>query len=324
MARSNPTEADLGIEPTDAELTSAPVVAEAPVSNDDADISLSDDQPVLTAPDAGKPDDADKPADDADAAGKPEKTVDLRALQEARASERELKQRNALLEQRVNAILAQLQPTAQPATAATQTQGPAADEVPGEDDVVGRINWLVAQMQKQGEQQTQERTATAEERQRSELQGKIAAVEQQFRATTPDYDAAITFVAESRDRELQMLYPYSTAEQRSAYIRNEWSNIAQGSMQAGLNVAEQVYNLAKARGFSGAAPQAPAAAAPKPVDPVALASAQQRHQSLSDAGGGESVAPIDAKALATMDDKAFNAWLSQKGNDKKLEAILGA
>jgi len=320
MARSTPTEADLGLAPTDDELSSPVVVAE-PAATDD-DIPLSDDQPVLTKPGDGKGDDADnkQPGEGEGKAAEPAKLVDVRALQEARANEREMRQRATLLEQRLDAVLASLQ---QPATAA-QPEKSAADELPGEEDVVGRINWLVAQMQKQGQQQAQDRQASAEQQQRSELQGRVAAVEQQFRATTPDYDDAINFMAESRDRELQMLYPYSTAEQRSAYIRNEWASIAQGSVQAGLNVAEQVYNLAKARGFAPkAAPQPQQQTAPG-LDAAALASAQQRHQSLSDAGGGETVAPIDAKALAAMDDKAFNAWLSQKGNDKKLEAILGA
>jgi hypothetical protein len=321
MARSTPTEADLGIAPTDEELTSTPATAEPATPADDADITLSDEQPVLTAPDkdsgdgeaAEKPSDADKPEPEA-------KTVDLRALQEARAESRDLKQRNSLLEQRLNAILTQMQP--QPQAQERQQEQPA-NEIPPEDDVVGRINWLVAQMQRQGEQQTQERAATNEARQLEEFRTRVATVEQQFRSTTPDYDAAVSFVAESRDRELQTLFPFSTAEQRAHTIREEWGNIARTSIQAGLNPAEQVYNLAKARGFAGAAPQ-PQPNTPKPLDAAALASAQQRHQSLSDAGGGEGVAPLDAKALAAMDDRTFNAWLSQKGNDKKLEAILGA
>lgn len=323
MARSTPTEADLGIAPTEDELSSAPVATETTTTaTEDVDISLTDDQPVMTAPDNEQQTGDDKPQDkeQEQPPAQPEKTVDLRALQEARSENRDLKQRNALLEQRVNAILAQFQQP-QPQTQQTSTEPP---PPPPEDDVFARVNWLVDRIKEQTEQQAKLTTQTAEERQRAEFINRVAAVEHQFRSSTPDYDAAVSFVAESRDRELQTLFPFSTAEQRQHTIREEWSNIARTSIQAGLNPAEQVYNLAKARGFAGTAPQQQPAAAQPQIDPAALASAQQRHQSLSDAGGGESVAPLDAKALAAMDEKAFNAWLSQKGNDKKLEAILGA
>jgi hypothetical protein len=70
-----------------------------------------------------------------------------------------------------------------------------------------------------------------------------------------------------------------------------------------------------------AAQQQPAPAAK--TDLAAVAAAQQRHQSLSDAPGGETIAPLDAKALAKMSDKEFKAWMSKKGNEQKFDEMMG-
>jgi hypothetical protein len=59
------------------------------------------------------------------------------------------------------------------------------------------------------------------------------------------------------------------------------------------------------------------------TDLAAVAAAQQRHQSLSDAPGGETIAPLDAKALAKMSDKEFKAWMSKKGNEQKFDEMMG-
>ena len=76
------------------------------------------------------------------------------------------------------------------------------------------------------------------------------------------------------------------------------------------------------RGFTGAAP-APTPAPQAQPNLRAVADAQLRHQSLSDAPGGETIAPLDAKALARMSDKEFKAWMSKKGNEAKFDEIMG-
>lgn len=315
MTRTLPTEASLGLTPTDDELASVT----AP-SNDDDDIPLESDTPE-PEPVAAKPDEqqAEKPADPEP--GKPDdpKTVDLRALQEARAAERELKQRNTLLESRLNDVLAVIN-RQQPAP--QQEQVRPANEIPPEDDVVGRINWLVAQTQQQGTQQAEAARQREADGQREQFRQALGQVESQFREAKPDYDQAVNFAAQSRDNELALLYPLSTAEQRQQAILGEWDNIVNAAINAGINPAEQVYRFAQARGFQAQA-QAPQPAAKPGVDVAALASAQQRHQSLSDAPGGETVAPLDAKALARMSDKDFKAWMSKKGNEAKFDEIMG-
>jgi hypothetical protein len=88
----------------------------------------------------------------------------------------------------------------------------------------------------------------------------------------------------------------------------------------GTSIADHIKALASVRGWQ---PKAQQAAAPQKTDIAAVAAAQQRHQSLSDAGGGEAVAPLDAKALANMTDKQFKAWMSKKGNEQKFDEIMG-
>jgi hypothetical protein len=82
--------------------------------------------------------------------------------------------------------------------------------------------------------------------------------------------------------------------------------------------------LAQVRGWQAKAPEPTPAPVPAKTDLAAVAAAQQRHQSLSDAPGGEGIAPMDAKALAKMTDKQFKAWMSQKGNEEKFDQIMGA
>jgi hypothetical protein len=310
MARTSVTEDSLGLTVTDEELAT---VVTSQVEDDDIPMGDDEPTPVVEAAPVVVKDEKPEPAP-ADPAAKPEdpKTVDLRALQEARAEAREVRQRNAILEARTNEVLALI--------AAQQQPAPKAPEVPGEDDVVGRINWLVQERMREQEQTQQSREAQQAEQQRQATFSRLASLEQQFAATAPDYEAAVQFAGQSRETELAIMYPNSTPEQRKAYIANEWEQIVQTSMQSGINPAEQVYNFAKARGFT-----APAPVAPTPAQPnlAAVAAAQQRHQSLSDAPGGEVVPPLDAKALARMSDREFKAWMSKKGNESKFEEIMG-
>ncbi len=316
MARTTVTEESLGLGPTDDELATST----APLGNDEDDISQDDEPtPVVEAAQPGvkaDPKPAETPADPAaDPAAKPEdpKTVDLRALQEARAEAREVRQRNAILEQRTNEILAAF--TQQQAQAAQQQQEQPRERPVG--DPLALLEYLAEKVDRQEMRQTAQ-----QEGYRQQALQQIHNLEQEFKATAPDYDDAINHLRGTRMNELEIMFPLSTAQQRNDYISQEWQNIVNQSAQAGLNPVQQVYNLAKARGFTAAAP-APTITTPAQPNLQAVAAAQQRHQSLSDAPGGETVAPLDAKSLARMSDKDFKAWMSKKGNEAKFDEIMG-
>lgn len=321
MARSTPTEDSLGLTPTDDELATIRTPAD-----DGDDIPLDDEPtPVVDASQPGvkeAPKTADAPVDPAaDPAAKQEdpKTVDLRALQEARAEAREAKQRNALLEQRTNEILAAF--TAQ--QAAQQYQEPPRERPVG--DPLALLEYLAEKVDRQEITANEARQYAEQEGYRQQNMRQLHVLEVQFQAAKPDYFDAVNHLRDTRNRELEIMFPLANADQRAQYIAQEWQQVVAQSVQAGLNPAEQVYNLSLARGFT--APQAAAAAAAttqqRQSNLSAVAAAQQRHQSLSDAPGGETIAPLDAKSLARMSDKDFKAWMSKKGNEAKFDEIMG-
>lgn len=195
------------------------------------------------------------------------------------------------------------------------------DEGPPQDDPLALLQWLAKEVQQQKLTAAEAQQIANEQGQRHYHQTQVAQLEQQFRATAPDYDDALNFAAAARERELEILHPYSTADQRRQYVLQEWGQVTMQALQTGANPAELAYKYAQARGY---APQAQQQPAPKALDTAAISSAQQRHQSLSDAPGGDAPPALDAKALAKMSDKDFKSWLSKRGNEAKLDEILGA
>lgn len=313
--RTLPTEESLGLSPTDEELATSTGAAD--------DLAPEHDEPEAPPPAAAKQADPAAPA----LPDKPEdaaKTVDLRALQEARAEAREAKQRAALLEQRWNDYLAG---QSKPAPAEKP-----ADPVPTFDaDPLAAAKWTQEQLvaMREAESQRAEQTA-AQQRQETEFQQVFERVNQDFVAAEradPAVRDAYNKLLESQGNEL-LAMGYTIPQAKAELAKIERGHI-QFVASRGMNIGEYVKALASTRGWQppGAAPAqaqvAPAAAQPARTDLAALASAQQRHQSLSDAPGGEGVPPLDAKALARMSDKDFKAWMSKKGNEQKFDEIMG-
>ena len=317
MARTTVTEESLGLSPSEDELSS--VVHD---SGDDIPIDDHEPEPALapakpgeskkpTPPVEAKAEDppvvVEKPAEEA-------KLVDVRAVQEARAEAREAKQRATVLEQRWNEFFA------------AQNAKPKAEEPPipkFTENPVEAGQWMQDQIiaaNEQRQREAEERQAQTAEQQ--QLQAAINTAQQQFaeRANTdPTVVAAYEALKGSYVAEMQAL-GFSPQQAAQELQRIEADGI-KFALSRGIHVADYVVGVAKARGWQPqAAQQDPA---PK-TDLQAVAAAQQRHQSLSDAGGSEAIAPLDAKALAKMTDKQFKAWISKKGNEQKLDEILGA
>lgn len=315
MSKTLPTEESLGLSPTEDELNTA-------VTNDDDDIPQNDDaEPALAPAKPGpekaakpepEPQDGDKPPEPNKPEDEQPKQVDVRALQEARAEAREAKRQAAILEQRWNDFLAvQREPTKEP-------EQPA---MPGPDDPMGRLNWTVEQLTAFQEQQRQTAAQQAEtQRQEQAFQQAFATVDADYRAASaadPTLAEAYSALRESQGKELLAL-GYSIPEAQVQLAQMERQNVMYVA-QRGLNIADHIKALAAVRGWQPKAQQP----AQQKTDIAAVAAAQQRHQSLSDAGGGEAVAPLDAKALARMTDKQFKEWMSKKGNEAKFDEIMG-
>lgn len=320
MSRTLPTEESLGLSPTEEEMNTSVTVEgdDIPISDDENEPALAPSKPGSEQK-TGKADDPpdDKPADkpaEPDKAEEP-KLVDVRAVQEARAEAREAKQRAAVLEQRWNEYLAAQQAPKQPE--------PEKPVIPGPDDPMGRLNWtaeqLIAQQAEQQRQAAEREQQTAQER---EFNAAFTRVDADFRAAAavdPTLNDAYNALRESQGKEL-LAIGYSIPEAKAELDRVEKQHVLYVA-QRGISIADHIKNLAQVRGWQAKAPEA--APAPK-TDLAAVAAAQQRHQSLSDAPGGETVPVMDAKQLANMTDKQFKAWMSKKGNEEKFDSIMGA
>ncbi len=316
MART-PTEADFGLEVTEEEMAGAPPTA---VENDDDDISQRDDDDPAPLPVKAEPAKVDaEPAKPADPAKADEgKTVDLRALQEARAEAREAKQQAKLMEDRWNAFLAGQQ----------QQDKPAAVEPPAVPkfgtDPIAAGEWTQAQIVAMLDAQKAEREQTAtQQREEQEFQAVAQTVIQEYETTKqadPTIDAAYNALRESQGKEL-LAMGYSIPQAQAELNRMEREHIKFVASR-GLQIGDYIKALAGARGWQPSAAAAPSAQ-PAKTDLRTIADTQQRHQSLSDAPGGETVPPLDAKALARMSDKDFKAWMSKKGNEDRFDDIMG-
>lgn len=319
MARTLPTEESLGLSPTDEELGTV----SSPIDDGD-DIPQDDDPPaqVLAKPgDDKEPAKADdKPAEpDATKPAEDPKMVDVRAVQEARAEAREAKQRAAILEQRWNDYLA--------AQAQPKQVEPEKPAIPGPDDPMARLNWTAEQLVAMQEAQQKTAAEQAEaQRQAAIYQEAYSKVDAEYTAamqTDPTLPEAYNALRKSQGEELLAL-GYTIPQAKAELDRIEQQHVMYVT-QRGISIADHIKQLATVRGWRPAqaaiANQAPTA--PK-TDLAAVAAAQQRHQSLSDAPGGEGIAPLDAKALAKMSDKEFKAWMSKKGNEAKFDQIMGA
>lgn len=318
MSRTLPTEESLGLSPTDEELG-------AVVTHEDDDVPLNDDVEPALAPEKPGPEKTAK-AEPEGERGEPEKAaepekpdeqpkqVDVRALQEARAEAREAKRQAAILEQRWNDFMAAQQQPAKPE--------PEQPTMPGPDDPMGRLNWTAERIAAFEEQQRQTVTQQAEaQRQEQAYQQAFATVDADYRAASaadPTVAEAYNALLESQGKELLAL-GYTVPQAQAELARIEREHVMYVAHR-GISIADHIKSLASVRGWQPKAQQAPA---PQKTDIAAVAAAQQRHQSLSDAGGGEAVAPLDAKALVKMSDKEFKAWMSKKGNEAKFDEIMG-
>ncbi len=304
--KSLPTEESLGLSPTEEELNSV-----ANLGNDDGDDIPMDDDP-LPEPEPEKVVEPEKPKDEAP------KTVDLRALQEARNEAREAKQSQRVLEQRLNDVLAMMQRPAQP-------EAPKAPEVPDvSSDPLKALEWTQAQLRamQENDARTKEEveTRTREETEYQAVMNQVQGQWQQASQVDPTLPKMYDGLRESMGKELIALgYTQQAAVEQLNQIERSYVSY---SHQTGIPIADIVRNVAAARGVS-VQPQQAQGGQRQQIDPRALADSQQRHMSLSDAPGGEAPPVMDAKALARMSDKEFKAWMGKKGNDAKFEEIMG-
>lgn len=154
-----------------------------------------------------------------------------------------------------------------------------------EGHVKGAVKPLAEKLDKLEKADQERQAQLAQTQQLQTLLNQVGAKETEFKATTPDYDAALAHVRESRRAELSALYPTATQEQITAQITREEIQTAAVVMQAGANPAATVYKLAELRGYRKAAPP------PPPAPPPAAAPDRSAVSTLGGSGGA--AAPAD-------------------------------
>lgn len=246
------------------------------------------------------------------------KMVPVNALHEEREEKKELRRKleemerkQAVLDDRWQRILA----ASEQQQAAPQPEQ--APQVPDpEQDIFAALKYereqrmaLEAKITGQ-EQQTAEQQLVAQmERQ---IWGKWESDGAQFNQSTPDFRDAALFLAEARDKQLASMAAVDPRLADKAYrdfvMNEELKQIVVGAGQHGISSAEQIYNIAKAWGYTGPKPKADdAAGIQKLADSVAA------ETSLSAAGGTRAGVPSTSEAVAAMSDSEFDAWFEKNG-----------
>lgn len=283
-----PTEPEKAAEPAEPAETAAKTEA-------DADTDVADD------------DDAD-PKSETVPHGRFHREMQRRKQAEQRAQE--IERNYSVLTERMTQLMALQQPQQ------AQTEQQAQPSGPPKGDPVALLEWLAERAVQQEQANVQYAEQNRQQAEHQQLTSRLEQVEQSFRTATPDYDEALSFMAESRDRELQIAYPLSTAEQRQAYIVNEWRGMTAANMEAGRNPAQQIYELAKARGYARKAAPAPAAETGQQVadDIAKREAARQASMSLGATGGGvANTGQVSPEQLLDMSDAEFEAYKKKHG-----------
>lgn len=178
---------------------------------------------------------------------------------------------------------------------------PPAPKIPDiNEDPIGHFQAKVAALESQlaeaATAQGQTREQIAAEQVQRQFWGHVQRAEQEFSAKTPEYDAAVGFLEQSRVAELEFMFPdtveqswqiasqagyRSPAEMRAAQLNQDRTAVAQQALRLGVNPAEMYYNLALRRGYQ---PKAQPKSAP--VTPVQAARAGQAAAKSLSSGAG--------------------------------------
>jgi len=228
----------------------------------------------------------------------PEPQVNLGALHQARAKEREanadaeaLRAELATLRERTDRMLQAQQAPAEPAPTV-------------EEDPIAVLENIQNQMNQDRQTQAEQNQQAQQQRQAADafqaLTNRVREGEAAFEAANPDYKAAANHAWSTKQAQLSA-QGYGPNEIQSM-IQQEAYTMAQRSIEVGVNPAQSVYDLAKTMGYQPAG------------DTIANVEAGQEAASSLD-GGGKTLSNVTAEELGSMSDEEF---------DKNFEKVYGA
>lgn len=282
------------------------------------DAQLDPGQPAIAKPDAQQDE---------------QKTVDVRALQEARAEARAAREEAARvrderirLEERLNilnqAIAAQQKQPEQVKT------GPTKDE-----DFIGwsehKIETLEQQLARVNETEQQRAQAQQAEQQHNVLISRASNTLDSAIAANPQVSEALNHAFEGLREEIKAelvkhnVPQHLQAQEAERLWRSSMATMAQRLPADPAQAAEFVFRNARYYGW-GYQPQqqAPQTQQNRP-NPQELAARQERHMSLSNIQGGEAPQALTLDAVAKMSEKEFNKLCAKLG-DEGMDRLMGA
>ncbi len=188
----------------------------------------------------------------AQAGGKPPQGhVPQQALHEAREQLKAERARADRLEQTFQRFIERQTPQPQPGTKEDPLPDFQTDPMGNLAARLERAERRNAEFEQRGQQQQQQEQ---QQGQTQELLNRYAASVRTFKREAQDYDTAYQFVADARDRELEMLGWDDPAE-RANRLQYEEGVIVGRALRTGKDPARVLYEYAKARGYKGPAPQ---------------------------------------------------------------------
>lgn len=192
----------------------------------------------------------------------------------------------------------QPQPKQEPQALPPVTEAPL-DHIQAHERDLTEVKAALAARQQQEQQQAA----------RQQFLSAVSAREAEYRATKPDYDAAVQHLR--TDRVAEWMDAGYTQEQASAIVDGEAFVVAENALRAGRNPAEVWYNMATRRGYKGAALQKPA------QQLETIERGQQAGRSLSQAAGSAPPGNLTAQQIIDMDEDEFSK-LSQRAWKKAM------
>lgn len=269
----------------------------------------------------------------AEATSKP-KTVPHGALHEERERRKQAEERARQFEieaarsqERMNTFMQMLQQqeAERQAAAVRAQQKPPPD--PNEDPI-GAIPYMMHRLDQQeqalrqwGQWHAQSQQAQQVAQQQEQLKHQVEQVFRndvaQARQEAADYDDAINYLKQLRAGEL-MGMGFDDAR-INAQLESDMQVVVYSAIQNQKRPAVAIYEIAKARGWQGKPKEQQGNGGQKLQQ---IARSQQTNKSLSGVGVGSAGVPMDAKAIANLPQKDFEAVVRKMG-DRRFEEMFG-
>ncbi|MEP0150004.1 hypothetical protein [Roseibium sp.] len=280
-------------------------------------------EPEPREPDAGNEPEGGEPEAQAEPSKPQEepKTVDLRALQEARNENRQIREQMARMEERTNVILQQI--SGQRQEAKDQGEPDPFTSMPDDNDPMGQLAWLKNHVVSDAKQRQQvEQQSRQQSQWQQQVEHIVSEASREFNSEAqhdPSVGDAYNHLRQSMANQFAVI-GLAGRELETAMERHEQEHILTARSR-NIPIGAYIKGMAAARGWQAQAPQQQAQPGNDGQQLQRQAEAQDRHMSLSSASGGEPPKPITAKDLAGMSDKAFQEFI--KKNPAKVDELMG-